>query len=349
MNHDIENALKKVPQYTRLKRHLYTLFHHSTCRRLLNLMAIEFQRKIKRRRVYGHPYFIIFDTGNLCNLKCPLCPTGLREKGVERKIVKFEDFQKIIDRMAPYAYEVSLHNWGEPFLNPDILKMIRYCTDKNIGTNLSSNLNRMPFDAGELIDAGLEYLVVSLDGTTQDIYSKYRVGGSLDEVTKNLKAIIEKKNQMKSKTPFIEWQFLVMKHNYHQIDEASRLAEETGVDLVRYIPVGLPFDIKNKKQLAEQWYPYMSSGDEGYIEDRFLQKPIEGGCFYLYRSVTINPVGKVAPCCAVWKEKDNFGDMIEQDFAGIWNNEHYQSARGLFAGEKNGMKTHCNTCPMFKK
>lgn len=349
MNPDIENSLKKTPQYTRLKRHITTLLNHSTPLKIYNLFKVEVDRIRKKKVVAGYPYIIIFDTGNICNLQCPLCPTGLRETSVNRQLVKFQDFKKAIDIFAPYAYEVTLHNWGEPFLNPDILEMLHYSSVKNIGTNLSTNLNTFPFSAEKLIQTGLEYLIVSLDGTSQDVYSTYRVGGKLENVLGNLKSIIQEKKRMKSKTPFIEWQFLVMKHNCHQIDEAKRMAKELGVDLIRFIPVGLPFDINDKQKLAEKWYPYIPPDKEGYTIDRFLQKPAEGGCFYLYRSITINPVGVVAPCCAVWKESESFGSLLDTELSQIWNNEYYQGARELFSNGDKTAQTSCARCPLFKK
>jgi radical SAM protein with 4Fe4S-binding SPASM domain len=113
--------------------------------------------------------------------------------------------------------------------------------------------------------------------------------------------------------------------------------------------VGLPFGAQNAKELAEKWFPYIPNEQEGYIEGRFLQKPIKGGCFYLYRSVTINPDVSLAPCCAVWESQDIFGDLAHMDFSEIWNNESYQSARALFSKKKSPMKTVCNRCYLFSK
>ena len=350
MERSVEEVLRKVPQYTRFKRHVFTLLHHSTPRKLLNLIAIELQRKMRRTKVVGYPYYLIIDPSNICNLNCPLCPTGLNTPGRKKQHVSFNAFKKIIDRLYPYAYEVALHNWGEPFLNPDILKMIRYCADKNIGTNLSTNLNIFPVKPEHLIESGLEYLILSLDGTTQDIYSRYRVNGNIDIVLKNLRAIIDKKKELKSKRPLIEWQFIVMKHNYHQVKDAEEMAKEIGVDFLRFIPVGLPFEAENKRELAKEWFPFLPSEKEAFREDMFLQKPIEGGCFYLYRSVTLNPLGAVAPCCVVWEEKDDFGNMLENDFAEIWNNALYQSARAMFSTKKRPtVRTICNRCMIFAK
>jgi len=349
----VEEALKKPPQFTRLKRHLSTLLLHSTPKKIFNLMRVEMQRKLRREKVTGYPYIIIIDPGNICNLKCPLCPTGMRSKRVTRDYLQLNDFKNIVDNFKPYAYEIILHNWGEPFLNKDILAMIRYCADNNIGSNLSSNMNVLPFSGEDLVNSGLEYLIVSLDGTTQDVYSRYRINGNIDTAMANLQQILAAKKKLQSKTPVIEWQYLVMKHNVHQIEEAKKLATELDVDLLRFIPVGLPFDTPNKLELAQEWYPNTSAVDgEQYIEDRFLQKPIKGGCFYLYRSITITATGRAAPCCAVWKNEDNFGDILHSHFSEIWNNSSYQSARALFGGAKTASHektTCCSRCTLFKK
>ncbi|MHC4359914.1 MAG: radical SAM protein [Planctomycetota bacterium] len=349
INRKIENVLKKTPQFTRIKRHVLTLLNHSTIKKLINLVAIESQHRMHLAKVKGYPYYLVIETGNVCNLKCPLCPTGLGKAGRKRGFIRFEDFKTIIDKLYPYLYEVSMYNWGEPFLNPDIFKMIRYVAEKNIGSNLSSNLNITDLDPEILVATGLEFLSLSLDGTTQEVYSKYRVGGEIALVLENLEKIVMKKKQLKSRKPFIEWQFIVMKHNYHQIENARKMAKEIGVDTIRFIPVGLPFGTENKEQLAREWFPYLPDGyGEKYIKERFLQKPIKGGCFYLYRSLTANPDGSVAPCCMCWQQEDDFGNILENDFSEVWNNALFQNARALFSKkQKNGTKTACADCPVF--
>lgn len=345
----IEKLLKRVPQYTRAKRHAMSLLSHSTPKKLMNLFVVEAQRKLHRTKVAGYPYLLIADTGNICNLRCSICPTGSDLGNRKKSFLKFEEFKKIIDCLCPYLFEVTLHNWGEPLLNPDIYEMARYCKDKNIGTNLSTNFNISNFDAEALINSGVEYLVISLDGTTQDIYSKYRVGGDIGLVFKNIKKLVGKKKELKSKQPFIEWQYIVMKHNVCQADEAEKMAGELGVDLLRFIPVGLVFDTGDKNEFAQEWFPYLPKGD-GYRDDAFLQKPIRGGCFYLYRAITVNPDGAVAPCCAVYNTEDDFGNILEEDFSNIWNNQLYQNARALFSTRKQSLiKTVCQRCGMFVK
>jgi MoaA/NifB/PqqE/SkfB family radical SAM enzyme len=143
--------------------------------------------------------------------------------------MSIERFKKIVDRFAPFVYEVNLHNWGEPLLNPDLFKMIEYAQNKNIGTNMSTNLNTpRETDIDNLTRSNLEYLIVSLDGTTDDVYAKYRRRGDFNLVMSNLRALVEKRYSLNRKTPVIEWQFIVMKHNIHQVEDARHIARQIG-------------------------------------------------------------------------------------------------------------------------
>jgi len=347
-DHAVEKALRKVPQFTRLKRHVIALCSHSTPAKLANLLRVEFERKARRVSVSGYPYILIIDPGNICNLRCPLCPSGLDIMKRKRQFVRFPDFRQIVDRLERYLYEVILHNWGEPLLNPDIYDMIQHCSDKNIGTSLSTNFSLEHVDIDKLVSSGLEYLVVSLDGTTQDVYSEYRIGGNIDLVLANIARIVDKKRETGRKRPFIEWQFIVMKHNCHQIDSARKMAKELGVDLIRFIPAGLPFNAPNREELAQKWCVDLTAGRKN-ANHRSPDGPIKMGCFYLYRSVTVNPVGAVGPCCVVFDEDDDFGNMLETDFSEIWNNDKYRSARALFAGTPSTVRTVCESCDMFQK
>lgn len=347
---------KRVPQFTRTRRHMKSFWQHSDALKLYNLATNETEKRLRKVQVSSHPYILFIDPVNVCNLKCPLCPTGFNQLNRPQKMMSFETFKTILKNFEDFAYEVSLHNWGEPFLNPDIFSMIEHARKKNVGTNLSSNLNKLSSgDIDNIIDSGLEYLIVSLDATTSDIYQIYRVKGNFDRVLENLKALVERKKERKINNPIIEWQFIVMKHNQHQIDEAKALAPKIGVDLIRFIAVGLPFGSQNKKELAEKWFPAnninLAEESSEYNRLQYLQKEKRGACFYLYCSVTINPDGGISPCCRCYNKNQDFGNILEEDFDKIWNNDCYQSARSLFSSNKRVARkqTACDKCSIFKK
>jgi len=347
----LRRQLERLPQYRRHAKHLRSLLAHSTWRKLANVALVESEWLRRRRVVRGRPYILFIDPTNVCNLKCPLCPTGTGDGGREAGMLSYECFTQIIDRFSEYAYEVNLYNWGEPLLNKDIFRMIAYTHHQNLMPAMSSNLNTVrPTDVENLARSPLEYLTVSIDGTTQDVYAHYRRQGNLELVLDNLRALIDLRRRLDRKTPFIEWQFIVMRHNAHQVDEARRLAAEIGVDLVRFIPVGLPFDAKDKGKLRREWYPELSdrSPSGAASQYQFLQRPSRSACFYLYRSITVNPDGRVSPCCIVYGEKNDFGHALTDSVDALWNNERYQSARSLFS--RTGVPTAptvCDRCHIF--
>ena len=343
----------KLPQYTRKARHLHQLIRHNNPKKITNLLQVEWALRTGKTFLKCFPYIYIIDPCNACNLRCPLCPTGNQTRQRPTKMMNFECFVSIIDQIKPYAIEVILHNWGESFLHPRIFDMIRYVNEANIGTNISSHFNNITDQMiDRMIDSGLEHLTVSLDGASQEVYELYRVRGKFDDAIEALERLQQRKKAKKSRTPFVEWQFIVMKHNEHQIHAAETMARKLDVERFRLLSVGLPFEHLRNLRLAEQWisdnplfrgYHPETMVKRGYLYDE--------PCFYPYRAMTINPDGGVAPCCAVHHEKWDFGNIQAQSLHEIWNNKHYLSARSLFSDYPiaNPIKTICDGCPLYKQ
>jgi len=351
----LRRQLERVPQYRRHAKHLRSLIAHSTWRKVMNLLRVESEWLLRREVVKGRPYILFVDPTNVCNLRCPLCPTGVGKQGRQATMMSFECFARVIDQYAPHAYEVNLYNWGEPLLNKDIFRMIEYAASRNLMPGMSSNLNTVrDSDIENLAQSRLEYLTVSLDGTTQEVYAHYRRQGDIELVTTNLRKLIALRRGLRRKSPFIEWQFIVMKHNLHQVEDARRLAKEIGVDLLRFIPVGLPFDATpaERARLAAEWYPELQDPrvDLEAYQYQFLQPPRKSACFYLYRSITVNPDGKVAPCCIVYGERNDFGNALTDSPEALWNNERFRAARSLFSARgRPTVGTVCHRCNIFER
>lgn len=354
-----EKLLKKVPQYTRNARHFRSVVQHGTPRKWANLGLIEAERKLRRIELRGHPYLLIIDPCNYCNLRCPLCPTGLGTLDRRQKMMSLDCFKNYFDPLADFLFEAYLHNWGESLLNKQVFPMIEYAQSRNVGTNLSSNFSETTkTDLENLIDAGLEYLIVSLDGTSDEAYSQYRIRGRFDNVMSSLAEIIRLRNAKGKKTPVVEWQFIVMKSNEHQIPEAEALAKKIGVDLLRFISVGMPYDTPDRKAVADRWFPVSVEG-RAYspeVEQQFGQANKPSPCFYLYRSTVVNADGGVAPCCVVYKEESDFAKLPAEGFSAatfreIWNNDKYLSARSFYSDKRapREVPTICDGCDIFAR
>lgn len=355
-----ERTRAMASKYFRYPRHFAALLQHAGPRKTANVLLVEAERLATRRRLRGMPYYYFVDPCNTCNLKCPLCPTGNGLLDRSRGVLKLADYRTILDKIAPYAVEISLHNWGEPLLNKEIFEITEATSSRGIATNMSTNFCiDKPDLAQRLVESGLEYLIVSLDGVTQEAYQQYRVQGDIELVFHNLRALVEAKRRLRRRTPVIEWQFLVFKHNEHEMDRARELAPRIGVDRLRFRSPGLPFGqyklVGAPAQLAEEdkWMPTdpaywdLHPGrlrKEGYLWDE--------PCYYLYRSMTINPGGGIAACCIVYKERQDFGNLLTDDLGEIWNNPQYQLSRGLFARGarvRSPAGTVCDGCFLFNR
>lgn len=210
------------PDLRRAPRHVRTLAKYSTPRRLLNVAVVEMECRLGRTLLRGKPFVVFVDPINVCNLRCPLCPTGNGTLDRERGALSLDHYRRVIDEVAPWALEVSLYNWGEPLLHPHIFDMIRYAHEKRLATNMSLNFNRVrPSDIEELIDSGLDHLSLSIDGATQETYATFRVRGDLKRVLDNTRALVRRRRELGKGNPVIEWQFIVMRHNERRWSASS--------------------------------------------------------------------------------------------------------------------------------
>ncbi len=333
-----------------------------TLSRMMNWAQLRHDTKFAKTILDGYPVFLIVEPCNFCNLKCPLCPTGQRLPA-DRGIMSMETFTRIIDQLHPYVMQLNLFYLGEPFLCTHLPEMIRYARKHRIKVSVSSNMN--VFDemtAESLMDAKLDHLVVSLDGTSQESYVKYRIDGDYDKVISNIKLLVDKKRERNCDYPRIDIQFVVFKHNENEVSKIKELAKDLGVGL--YFREGAiggkgqsPPVTKDRK-MAEQWL----SKDEKYHKeyDYFSDKPYlrEDPCGYLWSVATINWDGSVFPCCWVFENRHSFGNIMEQDFSAIWNNELFRSSRRIFQKDKNTIlkelankkikETICHKCKMAR-
>src|SRR5882762_4001343 len=184
---------------------------------------------------WGYPVSISFEPTTSCNLRCPECPSGLRAFTRPTGMLQNDFFKDTIDQLSKDLLYLVFYFQGEPYLNPSFLDMVAYASAKGIYTATSTNAHYLnDRNAKRTVESGLDRLIISIDGTTQDVYQQYRVGGKLEKVLEGARNIVKWKKELKSKTPFIFFQFLVVKPNEHQIEDVKKLAKEVGVDQVRF-------------------------------------------------------------------------------------------------------------------
>lgn len=317
-------------------------------RKEFNYKLINWQMKNGHTILLGKPFSLVLDTCSLCNLECIWCPTGQKRNTRTQCIMPHNKVIKIFNKLGPYLKQVMLCNWGEPFLNKDLISEIKFIQQHyDLQLILSTNLNIKLSNeqANDLVNSGLDVLICSIDGTTQEVYEIYRKKGNLNIAIENLKLLMKSKKENNAKSPLIIWQYLVFKHNEHELKNAEKLAKEIGVDEIKFVKPWCPEDwVSSLPQ-----YTNYKINDNNYKKE---YKQVTKQCYCLWTTMVINANGSVSPCCSVENEKDDFGNFFNQSLFTLWNNKNYRIARKYNINRQksiiNNICTICDhigTCP----
>ena len=325
-------------QFNILKRHLFSFIHHMTLKKMINFMKAEFNRLLKKDIVLSYPYLLKIESTNICNLKCAYCYDNRRKPlDGERPYgrMTLSQFKQLINEVRQFVFKINLYGYGESLLFPESIEMIKYASKNNIGVAISSNMNYTDPDLAEkIVKSGLEVLIFSCHGLSQESYSRFMRNGDQELAMKNIKSVIDEKKRQNSPTPFVDWQYCVTGFNEHEIELARDKAKELGLDGVRFIRTNITTNNANA-----EWYSKMFPKED----DLSKKIPEAPGCSWLYRSAYINYDGGLLPCCNnVRPMKNDFGNVFRDGLKTIWNNEEYVSSRMLVASP-NDKSIKCDT------
>ena len=295
-----------------------------------------------------NPSVINIEPANACNLRCPTCVTGTGMMNRPMRMMNYDEFKGIIDQVKGYAHRIVLWNYGEPFLNKELLPMIRYAADNGMYIETSSNgeFFRSREFCDDVVRSRLQKLIICLDGADQETISKFRIGSHFKKIIEGIQLIVDEKRTLKSETPEIEIQFIVMKHNEHQKTYMKELADELGVDIYCEKTVGLDSSDPNFQSLAKELLP----GDLSL--SRFFQKKdgtfalkgeITNYCSRIFHSTVINSDGTVVPCCYDLYSRHVMGNVFEESLEKIWRNKKYNRFRRQLLMDRKAIPM-CNIC-----
>lgn len=302
-----------------------------TWRRALNaikvLASYQASKWLKRPVQWGLPVSISFEPTTSCNLRCPECPSGLRAFSRPTGMLKKDFFSETIDQLSRELMYLVFYFQGEPYLNPDFLDMVRYAASKKIYTATSTNGHFLnDANAKRTVESGLDRLIISIDGTTQETYEQYRVGGNLKKVLVGAANIIKWKKELNSSKPFVIFQFLVVRHNEHQIEEVKQLAKQIGVDQVR-LKTAQVYDYEND---PNRLIP-TNNRYSRYKKDKNGKMAFRGNnanhCWRLWHDPVITWDGAVVPCCFDKDARHRLGNLRDQSFKELWQNKNYRNFR----------------------
>ena len=274
----------------------------------------------------GLPVSLSVEPTTSCNLRCPECPSGLRSFTRPTGMLGVDLFKRTIDELHDTLLYLIFYFQGEPYLHPNFLELVRYAADRNIYTATSTNAHYLTDEnARKTIESGLDRLIISIDGTSQEVYEQYRVGGNLNKVIEGTRNLIRWKKELKSATPHVIFQFLVVKPNEHQIADVHRLARELGVDEVK-LKTAQIYDYENGSDLMptiEKYSRYTPKPDGTFgIKNALLDH-----CWRMWHSCVITWDGRVVPCCFDKDADHQLGTLQDNSFTEVWFSEPYRRFR----------------------
>jgi radical SAM protein with 4Fe4S-binding SPASM domain len=251
-------------------------------------------------------------------------------------------YKKLIKELKPTLLHVIFYFQGEPFLNKDLKDFVQYAHDAHIYTSTSTNGQFLTDkNAKEIVLSGLDKLIVSIDGTTQEVYEIYRAGGSLNKAIEGIKGIVAWKKELKSATPLVEIQFLVLKTNEHQMQEMKILVKSLGIDRLKFKTAQLyDFEYGNALMTSKRKYSRYIKKNDGKYHIKVKQP---NRCWRLWSGSVVNTKGDVLPCCFDKKYDFSFGNIQESSFFSIWHSKKASDFRGKVLQNRKQFEM-CKNC-----
>jgi MoaA/NifB/PqqE/SkfB family radical SAM enzyme len=339
--------------------------------KILNVWLAKQHLAMRSTHVGSRPFALYIDPSNSCNLGCPGCvhSSTTKEKNLfdwKPGILSQSRLETLFQSYGPFAAHVGFYNYGDPLVNPLTPQFIKMAKSYLIQTAASTNLSFPKLDAQALVDSGLDFLTMSIDGATQPVYEKFRRKGKLDVVLNNIARLAEAKKLRNKATPILSWNFLAFEHNVHEIDAARQLAKDLGAD---QFSVFTPFDVswdapdihpasvapsvekfnpRTAQAMSANFNPFPDELAEESIGREFAKSWAERlgpdavlaakepghACHWLYRVMVMDAGGRVLPCCCspapqrdlVFSEQDDQPSAIDH-----YNSPKYELARSYFA------------------
>ena len=296
------------------------------------------------------PTTIRVEASSFCQLRCPSCltTTGAIDAAVGRGFLRLENFRDLVDR-NPEVKRIELSNYGEVFLNPNLLDILEYADRKGVAITLGNgaNLNHAKEDVLEgLVKHRVRFMTCSIDGDSPETYRKYRVRGDFDTVIHNVERINHYKRAYASEFPHLYWQFVVFGHNEHEIPLAREMAARLGMSFHAKISWDKKFS-----PIRDAAFVRAQTGEQAVTREEYERihgkKYLSEICHPLWDEPQINWNGKVLGCCRnFWG--DLGGEAFHEGLAESINREKMVYAREMLLGRKPARDDiPCTTCEMY--
>lgn len=267
------------------------------------------------------PVHLDIEATNRCNLKCTFCDKLPIIPADAFGNIDFNLYKKIIDEGKDHGLRsVKLSYRGEPLMHPKIVDMVAYAKDNGV-LDIYFNTNAMLLNetkAAGLVDAGLDRISISVEGTDPVPFERERVGASFSKIVENIDRLIAIREKKNARYPRIRVQTVAL----------------PGIDLEEY------------KTFWSEHSDETAAIDYKDVEDRRTGLVDAGwACPQLWQRMTIEWSGEIMPCNNDDFRKLSPGNVKTMSVRECWNSEIVRNARELHRTGKSHMVEACDGCP----
>ena len=336
------------------KKSLYTIF------RLHNYLRYKYS---KRSEVvpYAPIHLSMVSTGR-CNQNCSFCPTHSQLIPNDYEFcqqttddMSFDLFKYTVDRFDK-AVSVSIIGAGEPFLNKDFFKMVKYAGEKKF-MKVSTVSNGVILDTciKELVHSSLDYIQISLNAHTQEYFEEFTGNNRVmfNRSYENTGRLVEYRNLVKSKLK-IYISFIVDKKNWKLIPEFIKVGEKLKIDkimLINMLPApyeGFTMEERTLESKDRGVVDFLSSVIPHHKKNK-VQLPIllnseetTPCCRSYFTTLRVDGAGNYSSCARMMLNMEGNGKITDKE---VWNSSFFRQARARFMNNKiENLPKPCQVC-----
>ena len=314
--------------------------------RLYNLALLNcsyyLSKLLKKPIHWGTPFAVSIEPTTACNLRCPECPSGLRQFSRPTGNLQLSTNRDILDQLGSRLQHVNYYFQGEPYIHPHFNDLVKDARKRNLYVVTSTNAHFLSIEkAKSVVESGLSELIISIDGLTQETYESYRKEGKLEKVIEGTKNMVAAKKELNSQHPVLTFQFLVTSQNEHQIDELHQFAKDLGVDEVRLKTIQV-YDYENGNNLIpkNEAYSRYKKNNAGKYQ---LKNTYSNSCWRSWSSCVFTWDAKVVPCCFDKDAQHQLGSLENQSFKEIWKGSIMKSFQSQLLKDRKQIEI-CTNC-----
>ncbi len=298
---------------------------------------------------FDKPKSVRLEACTICQLNCECCYMRKSNHTLGIGYLTFENFKKFIDENN-FIKSIELSNSGEIFLNPDLLKIIKYSYEKGVELTAYNGVNFNTV-SDEMIEALVKYkfkkITCSIDGASQETYSIYRVGGDFEKVISNLRKLNDYKAKYNSEYPLVKYQFIIFGHNEHEIKKAKEIACELNAEInfkfswdKNYSP------IKNETLVREAiGFTQLSDTEYEHKKSCFLKS----FCVKMWTQPQINWDGRLIGCCRL-ADKDYGVNVFDIGLETALKSPKFSYAKKMLMNKESAKPCiPCASCDYYQR